>query len=352
VQCHNVWMWSDVETGLLQPRANDSRTQLSLDYPMIENYGFVLSEPSGGAAPGMAIPGWVNPLLAQCTPDSLEHSCTNTGLLVDHAGTGEWAGGTTGDGAFRHGAEWEPLCNIYGIMADGAFQVVPAAPSDSRTGMWLGTILAGLVNQLVFQLEFATPQPVSGPTGGWLQTIQVPIWGGEVAALAPSLVAPFGSTPDLQVTIVAASPLRPHGVIRGAVVRANAWAEPCESLCVHIAVASIDQDSPAQFTVRVDGLGDSLPHAGANATRLFDASYNVTLEADGTLSDWIGAGAVHIYEVGCDGPRPAVQMRTGARGMPWEACANRRLTCANGFVHRDGAEPASPHNGECGVFAN
>ena len=88
-------MWSDVETGLLQPRANDSRTQLSLDYPMIENYGFVLSEPSGGAAPGMAIPGWVNPLLAQCTPDSLEHSCTNTGLLVDHAGTGEWAGGTS-----------------------------------------------------------------------------------------------------------------------------------------------------------------------------------------------------------------------------------------------------------------
>ena len=262
---------------------------------MIENYGFVLSEPSGGATPGNAIPGWVNPLLAQCTPESLGHSCTNTGLLVDHAGTGEWEGGTTGDGAFRHGAEWEPLCNIYGVMADGAFQVIPAAPGDSRTGMWLGTITAGMVNQLIFSLEFASLQPVTGPTGGWLQTIQVPIWGGEVAALAPSLLAPFGSVPDLQVTIVTGDSLRPHGVIRGPVVRANAWMEPCDTLCAHLAVASFDQDSPAQFTVRVDGLGgQSLPPTGANATRLFDASYNVTLEADGTLSDWIGAGAVNI----------------------------------------------------------
>ena len=69
VQCHNVWMWSDVENGLLPEsplkRANDSQTQLSLDYPVIENYGMILSEPSGGAKKGDAIPGWVNPLLAQ-----------------------------------------------------------------------------------------------------------------------------------------------------------------------------------------------------------------------------------------------------------------------------------------------
>ena len=131
----------------------------------------ILSEPAG-----MPTAGWNNPLLAQCTPKSTSHSCTNTGLLVDHAGTGEWLGGTTGDGAYRHGIEWEPICNIYGTWADGAFQVSPAAPRDSRTGMWLGVILAGLVNQLVFELEFATWQPSSGPTAGWLQTIQVPIW--------------------------------------------------------------------------------------------------------------------------------------------------------------------------------
>jgi hypothetical protein len=235
--------------------------------------------------------------------------------------------------------------NLHELLAE---QVVPAAPADSRSGMWLGVITAGLVNQLVFSLEFASLQPVSGPTGGWLQTVQVPIWGGEVASLAPSLLAPFGSVPDLHVTIIAGDSLRPHGVIRGPVVRANAWMEPCENLCAHIAVASFDQDSPAQFSVRIDGL--PLTHTGTNATRLFDASYNVTIGADGTLSDWIGAGAVHIYEIGCDGPRPSVQMRTGAKGMPWAACANRRLTCANGFVHRDGAEPASPHNGQCGVF--
>jgi hypothetical protein len=72
VQCHNIYMWTDVENSLLQSpllHANDSQTQLSLDYPMIENYGMILSEPSGGAPSGPtfkdAIPGWVNPLLAQ-----------------------------------------------------------------------------------------------------------------------------------------------------------------------------------------------------------------------------------------------------------------------------------------------
>ena len=362
VQCHNVWMWSDVENRLLLPqqlplgRANDSQTQLSLDYPLIENYGMILSEPAGGAAPGDAIPGWVNPLLAQCTPASIDHSCTNTGLLVDHAGTGEWEGGTTGDGAFRHGAEWEPLCNIYSILADGAFQDIPAAPIDSRTGMWLGVITAGLVSQIPFELEFATLQPLSGPTGGWRQTIQLPLFGGELQALAPSLLAPFGSVPSLTVTVLKGVSLRPHGVIRGPVVRAAAWIEPgCSpNICAHLAVASFDQDSPAQFSVRIEGglPGQQGKAAAMNATRLFDASYNVTLEADGTLSDWIGAGATHIYEIGCTGPRPAVQMRTGAdpQGLPWAACANRRVQCANGFVHRDGGEPASPHKAACGVF--
>jgi hypothetical protein len=221
--------------------------------------------------------------------------------------------------------------------------------------MWLGIINAGLVNQMAFQLEFATLQPLSGPTGGWRQTIQLPLWGGEVVALAPSLLAPFGSVPSLHVTVLTAKSLRPHGVIRGSVVRAKAWMEPnCRTVCAHLAVASFDQDSPAQFSVRVDGLGGhgkaaaaaaAVPRSGANATRLFDASYNVTLEADGTLSDWIGAGATHIYEIGCDGPRPDVPMRTGAdpKGLPWSACANRRLSCANGFVHKDGAEQPSPH---------
>ena len=300
-------------------------------------------------------------VLLQCTPESIDHSCTNTGLLVDHAGTGKWEGGTTGDGAFRHGAEWEPLCNIYSILADGAFQDIPAAPQDSRTGMWLGIIIAGLVNQLAFDLEFATLQPLSGPTGGWRQTIQLPLLGGELQALAPSLLAPFGSVPSLTVTVLKGVSLRPHGVIRGSVVRAAAWMEPnCAgatgSICAHLAVASFDQDSPALFTVRIEGGlpgPQGAPQATAlNATRLFDAHYNVTLDGDGTLSDWIAAGATHIYEIGCTGSRPPVAMRTGAdpRGLPWSACANRRLQCANGFVHRDGAEPASPHKAACGVF--
>eukprot|EP01047_Picozoa_sp_COSAG01_P034518 COSAG01_NODE_2597_length_7400_cov_37.453363_2_plen_267_part_00 len=260
-------------------------------------------------------------------------------------------GGTSGDGAFRHGAEWEPICNMYGSWASGAFRVVPATPANSRAGMWLGVINAGLVHQMVFQLDFTTWQPASGPTGGWLQQIQVPMWGAEVAALAPSLLAPFGSVPPLRVTVLSGKALRPHGVLAdGPVVRANAWLEPCARLCAHIVVASFDENSPASFTVRVDGIQGRLPDEGANATRLFDAGYNVTLRKDGTLEDWIGAGTVNIYEVGCHGPRPAVKLQNHATGSPWQPCANRRLTCTNGFVHRDGAQPASPHFGRCGVF--
>jgi hypothetical protein len=66
----------------------------------------------------------------------LDHSCSNTGLLVDHANTGGWAGGTGRDGSLRHGIEFEPLCNIYGLWSDGAFRDAPAAPRDSRSGMW------------------------------------------------------------------------------------------------------------------------------------------------------------------------------------------------------------------------
>jgi hypothetical protein len=117
-------------------------------------------------------------------------------------------------------------------------------------------------------------------------------------------------------------------------VRAKAWIEPnCAhatgAICAHLAVASFDQDSPAQFTVRIEGGLPGQQGEAANATRLFDASYNVTLAADGTLSDWIGAGATHIYEIGCTGPRPPVQMRNAdPQGLPWSACANRRLQCA------------------------
>jgi hypothetical protein len=90
-------MWSDVESGLppSMMRANDSQTQLSLDYPMIENYGMILSEPAGGAAHGDAIPGWVNPLLAQVSEcmhgrrppllikvNVLSHSCTSPASIL------------------------------------------------------------------------------------------------------------------------------------------------------------------------------------------------------------------------------------------------------------------------------
>ena len=37
------------------------------------------------------------------------------------------------------------------------------------------------------------------------------------------------------------------------------------------------------------------PSTGANATRLFTASYNVTVSPSGQLDDWIAAGDTNVY---------------------------------------------------------
>ena len=83
---------------------------------------------------------------------------------------------------------------------------------------------------------------------------KVGIWGAEVAALAPGILAPFGSAPALATEVVSGVSLRPAGVLLGPVVRARAWAEPCARLCAHLVVVNFDQSSPAEFAVSVRGL--------------------------------------------------------------------------------------------------
>lgn len=117
----------------------------------------------------------------------------------------------------------------------------------------------------------------------------------------PSVLPIFGSVPAATADVVEAISLTPTALappqLVGPLVRAGLWLEPCETTCAHVVVVNLHQRSFVQFSLSLSGLeAKALP---ANATRLFDASYNVTVTADGTLTDYIGPGDTSVYEVGC-----------------------------------------------------
>lgn len=292
IQCETLWMWSDV-SSYLPPSAIQPVLQLSLDYPMHENYG--------------------------------------DGVLA--------TAGNSHAAALRNGAEFEPIANCVGLWDDATFKDHPASPQITRSELWLGVIASGMPNQLVFILqETGFASSVGQPDGGWLQTIQPAIWGAEIRALMPSVLAPYGTVPTPSVAVLSATPLvasaagPPH--LDGPLVRAGAWAEPCATVCAHLVVVNLHQQSFVHFSLRITDLATS--DSPVNATRLFDSSYNVTIEADGTMSDYIGPGDSSVYEIGCSGPKPSSDNTL--------ECANRRVVCKKGFVTTD------PNNATCSYW--
>eukprot|EP00039_Didymoeca_costata_P017633 m.326957 g.326957 ORF g.326957 m.326957 type:complete len:686 (-) comp16563_c0_seq2:5534-7591(-) len=300
IQCHNAWLWSDVPS-LIPGVDNNPLLQLSLDYPMIENYGAV---------------------------------------LMSHGDSGTWEGGVQADGVFRHGLEFEPLVNCHGLWTGSTFRDYPAAPLEARSAMWLGIITAGMSDQLVFVLQSATWLPVdSTPGGGWLQTMAVPIWAAHVHTLMPSFQMTFSSPIKQPEPVIISSETLSRASIgskgQSRAIRVAAWQEgPCETECVHVAVVNVDVENFVQFTISLGwaaGVGKMY-----NASRLFDAEYNVTVTTDNKMSDIISPGDVHVYEIGCTGAKPKV-------GEDWQACANRRVLCKHGFVNTD------PYNATCQI---
>jgi hypothetical protein len=319
IQCANAWMWTDVPSFPVLPDHQNGtaaavipvgvqpRLQLSLDVLLVENYDTV---------------------------------------LADHGGGGSWSTGVSYDGTYRHGAEHEVLGNIHGLWSQGGgtdseFDNFPAAPIQSRSMMWLGVITAELFTSLTFDSSFSWLSTTT-PGGGWLQTMEVEVWAAQLEQLIPSFTARFGEVVHPTVSVSSESCVRPAaGCSRP--IRARAWREQCDQpdeLCVHLIVVNTMLDSPVQFGLEVAGLG--LPASGANASRLFDASYNTTLTVQGGLTDWIAPGASHVYEIGCHGAPPhQTTSPTGqpADGLPlgtpgvsaWRACTNRRHRCTSGF---------------------
>ena len=189
--------------------------------------------------------------------------------------------------------------------------------------------------------------------GGWLQTIQVPMWATEMRALLPSFLRPFEAGPHPKLTVGAAQVLRLGASTAGLPgnasmpLRARALQDDCpaasanEAPCLHVLVVNVLADTPVAFTVEVEspatvasvtGQHMSAGGPGINATRLFDDGYNVSLGFKGNtiiLSDFIGPGDTNIYEIGCTGPKPRPTAGPGGRTIspPWLPCANRRVSC-------------------------
>jgi hypothetical protein len=151
--------------------------------------------------------------------------------------------------------------------------------------------------------------------------------------------------------------------ITGGLVRARAWVEPgCSTLCSHVIVVNLDRESPVQFTLSLTGLKlqQTIDSGGrsavVNASRIFDAGYNVTLthvsESSATLSDFLAPDSANVYEIGCDGSRPTLctdpvtakpcddHRSWNGSALDW-TCASRRVLCKHGFVAKD------PYNATC-----
>lgn len=229
------------------------------------------------------------------------------------------------------------------------------SPRQTRTAMWLAVVTGDFLSEVVFLLQ-STGQWLGPDTlgGGWLQTIQVPIWATQMRSLLPSFLRPFEASPHPKIHLSKARPLlatASTAALPGAAqspVRARAWVEgPCNTSgssirgvvgqeaaksapCIHVIAVNVLVDTPVEYEVRITSVSAAALAAeeGLNATRLFDASYNISLgfdQNDLILHDIIPAGEANVYEIGCIGPRP--HERNDGSSPPWEECANRRVLC-------------------------
>jgi hypothetical protein len=289
--------------------------------------------------------------------------------LIGHAGDGTYERGTSLDGSYRNGIARSPIVNCHGLWEDQqigtkTFGNHPSAPKSTRSAMWLSVVTTEMLSQLVFILDPRSPsgsgnissddgfQPWPSPLipgGGWVQTIQVGIFAEQLKALLPSFLRPFELGPHPALTVTASKMLRPSASTAGlpgtvpVPIRARAWEEgPCAkaaSSCLHVVVVNVLEDAPVQYTVEIESpktVAEAMRRRGGseagvttiNATRLFDAGYNVSLVFVGdkiVLEDFLGPGDVAIFEIGCEGPKPTM----GSDGVwsAWEPCANRRVQC-------------------------
>jgi hypothetical protein len=187
------------------------------------------------------------------------------------------------------------------LRAGAPFQVVWNCPSsdgtDSRqtawetsrfklTDMWLAVIQGDMTGQLAF---------IRNPADAGDQDTELGYFAAQTKEMWPALSAPFGSAPPPLVRVSALPAVQSYTYLW---LRARAWATPLSSpvgsaTCTYIVVANANPSMGTAFQLTLD----PPPEESANATRLFDAVYNLTITG-GNFSDYIVPGGVHLYRYG------------------------------------------------------
>jgi hypothetical protein len=245
-------------------------TQLSIDYLLVENYGW----------------GW-----------------------VDHAGDGHWDLGTGNDGAYRNGAPFAAIANCPGANKGGAYFEQSWQKDWMLTQAWLAIVMGGMRDQLIF-----IDQGIMEVTTVAVQIAQ------QIHELAPSLRQEFG-LPKLHLILStldgdcprlnpdAVADMRPGGALRGEAFTERAR-EP-GGFCAHIVVVNTAM-SASVFQAHLGGPAWTRltnKSKAAIAFRMFTLASipkwgrSLNVSANGTVdADWIAPGQTQIYQVGCADP--------------------------------------------------
>ena len=134
---------------------------------------------------------------------------------------------------------------------------------------------------------------------------QVEVFSAEARVLLPSLSAPFG-LPQPTVTLTNVTELHPtqkdmpsgHHFVARAWRQHDVLSRNGTKYCAHLVVVSGAEQTPAMFTVQLNGSFPTKANGLQWATRLFAADYKVEIE-NGVFSDWIDAAGHNVYQLGC-----------------------------------------------------
>jgi hypothetical protein len=239
------------------------------------------------------------------------------GNLAVKAGDGTWAHGQGGDGRFRNGVRFEPICNCPGAAANWGSVGITGQEEKFLSESWLGAVSAGMLDVLVF---ISQGDPSSEAV--------LSNYARQAAEIGPSFRGrPFGADGaklTVNATAIGAPTAAPHpgfnriGGEEGWRLRATVWEEAAAApaiICAHVIVTNLDVDNPLLFTFQLGGRAPPTAGAAASAAlltaqRIFGAGKvtgNLTTSdrsAWQPVQAWLSPAETGIYRIGCEAAKP------------------------------------------------
>lgn len=267
------------------------RNQLSLDFPMVENYG---GEPFS------------------------QYSNMEKGAI-------------SRDGDLRHGNSFGVVVNMEAPEAYVNFTGLAGQhkPSTVRgeqaatTKAWLGAITANIISTIDWSLNVFEINPFKN--GMSPLVIPAARFGQQIRALRPCLQAPFGTVVQPEIEMTYQSHIGPTEDINPGAIKARAWRANSTGLCVTIAMvntmdcsnvqpkfprpkcSAADSNYPGyvDFTAKILKLPTIASSSTLKRIFVFDsdglpqANYSIPLNVTGSFADRVGGGETNVYQLGC-----------------------------------------------------